>query len=1084
MKPLTVYKASAGSGKTFTLAVEYIKLLIDNPLSFKNILAVTFTNKATEEMKMRILSQLFGIWKLLPESDVYIKNVCESLGINEKQASRQAGIALNYIVHNYHYFRVETIDSFFQSVLRNLARELDLTPNLKIGLNDVQVEEQAVDQLVESLSPDSLMLQWLISYIFSNISENKSWNVIGQIKNFGKAIFRDFYKMVSNDVNVVISDKETFDKYVNQIRTIRTDAKKRMAKYAETFEHETEIAGLTTLSYAKKNSGIVSYFNKLKSDDFSDSRCMNQTLQKCLDNAESWTTKTSPDREVIISLVNEKLMALLHEAENERSRQWRLFSTANVTLKHLDKLRLLNSIESKVRELNDESNRFLLSDTQYLLYTLINDNDTPFIFEKSGCMLEHIMIDEFQDTSSIQWQNFKILLKECMSKSRTDGNTINNLIVGDVKQSIYRWRAGDWRLLNGIERQFGQQFSDMDVRTLQTNYRSERNIIEFNNCFFRVASRLEYAQELEINDEANALELLTAYADVCQATRNGKKRNGLVRVSLLADDDYEDKMLSAVDDAVQELLSSGARMNDIAILIRYNRHIPLIADYFMANHPDLKIVSDEAFRLDASLAVNMIIQSLEVLLHPDDLLAKASLVSAYQKNILQKDFGSDDMFTTVIGNLEQLDCMLPCDFVSNMNDLMRMPLIDMIESLYSMFELDKLKGQNAYICAFYDQVADFSNNNSGNLAKFIETWNTDICGKTIQSDDTDGIRLVSIHKSKGLEFDHVIIPFCDWALESRDTTLWCTPHEKPFGNIPIVPVDYSKKLLETIYAGDYKNEHIQNRVDNMNLLYVAFTRASKNLFVFGRKKCGKGGLGCRSQILRDCMLELNSCLEGSVLNGTDSEDEPEVFEYGKLYIKSPEGAKVVSDNVFMEYEEHKEINIESYSLATEFRQSNKSREFIEGDVEDVGHDTYVKLGSVLHNLFSRIGTVNDIDKVLKQLEFDGVIYNEIIIADKLKKLLLNRLSDKRTAYWFEPHWQVFSECSILQVNENGEYMERRPDRVVTDGHETIVIDFKFGKPRNEHKKQVRQYMELLTDMGYKSVKGRIWYVFQNEIVEI
>ena len=175
MKPLTVYKASAGSGKTFTLAVEYIKLLIDNPLSFKNILAVTFTNKATEEMKMRILSQLFGIWKLLPESDVYIKNVCESLGINEKQASRQAGIALNYIVHNYHYFRVETIDSFFQSVLRNLARELDLTPNLKIGLNDVQVEEQAVDQLVESLSPDSLMLQWLISYIFSNITSYKNF---------------------------------------------------------------------------------------------------------------------------------------------------------------------------------------------------------------------------------------------------------------------------------------------------------------------------------------------------------------------------------------------------------------------------------------------------------------------------------------------------------------------------------------------------------------------------------------------------------------------------------------------------------------------------------------------------------------------------------------------------------------------------------------------------------------------------------------------------------------------------------------------------------------------------------------------
>ena len=205
MKALTVYKASAGSGKTFRLAVEYIKLLIDNPVSFRGILAVTFTNKATEEMKLRILSQLYGIWKKLPESDSYIKEVCRDLDISENTAGRKAGMALNHLIHNYHYFRVETIDSFFQSILRNLARELDLTANLKIGLNDVQVEEQAVDQLIESLDTTSEMLKWLINYIFSNINENKSWNVIGQIKNFGRTIFSDKYKTAGDSLTKAVS---------------------------------------------------------------------------------------------------------------------------------------------------------------------------------------------------------------------------------------------------------------------------------------------------------------------------------------------------------------------------------------------------------------------------------------------------------------------------------------------------------------------------------------------------------------------------------------------------------------------------------------------------------------------------------------------------------------------------------------------------------------------------------------------------------------------------------------------------------------------------------------------------------------
>ena len=1045
MKPLTVYKASAGSGKTFTLAVEYIKLLINNPQCFKHILAVTFTNKATEEMKLRILSQLYGIWRMLPESDVYMKNVCGSLGISEKQASRQAGLALSCMVHGYHYFRVETIDSFFQSILRNLARELDLTANLKIGLNDTQVEEQAVDQLIESLNSTSIILQWLISYIFSNIDESKSWNVIGQIKRFGQTIFKDFYKTVSSDLDMTVSRQDFFNEYVKRLKSIKSEAKRRMRDYADTFESETAKAGLTPLSYAKKKNGISSYFNKLKSDDFSDAKCKNTILDACLKDAENWAAKSSQDRDVIISLVNSKLMDLLVKSENDRPKQWELYATADCTLKHLDKLRLLNSIENKVRELNGDANRFLLSDTQHLLHTLIRDNDTPFIFEKAGCQLEHIMIDEFQDTSTVQWQNFKVLLKECMSRSNVGSDVVNNLIVGDVKQSIYRWRAGDWRLLNNIEKQFNLPEQNIGIKTLQTNYRSERNIINFNNCFFKIASRIEYEEERKINNENIAAELLTAYADVSQTVLEDKREQGLVSIKLLPDEQYDDAMLDNVSTTIRQLIASGASQNDIAILIRYNRHIPMIADYLMENHPELKIVSDEAFRLDASLAVDTIIQALRLLLNPDDVLAKTNLVITYQKKILESNLGISEMLVNTKGNIEEL---LPQAFIENVGMLASRPLIDIIEHIYKSFHLEKLENQSAYICAFYDQVAEFTSNNSGNIKKFIEVWNDDICGKTIQSDETDGIRITSIHKSKGLEYDNVIIPFCDWALESRDTTLWCKPGKEPFNSLPIVPVDYGKKLLETIYSDDYKNEHIQNRVDNLNLLYVAFTRASKNLFVFGRKKAAKGGLGCRSELIAKCLPELSKELVGSEFaDSPDDEDRPSTFEYGRLVIAAPRGrSQVVTENVFLRPSIRQKINIETSQLSVEFKQSNKSRDFIANDDHVDVRDRYIKTGNILHKIFSMIHTVDDIDNALRQLEFEGILYDENITVDKMKAMLSDRLSDEKVADWFSPRWQAFNECSIISYDEKtGKVMERRPDRVITDGKTTTVIDFKFHR---------------------------------------
>lgn len=1081
MKPLTVYKASAGSGKTFTLAVEYIKLLIDNPYCFKNILAVTFTNKATEEMKLRILSQLYGIWKNLPDSASYTNAVCGSLCITAAQASRQAGTALVNLVHNYHYFRVETIDSFFQSILRNLARELDLTANLKIGLNDIQVEEKAVDKLIDELDTSSAILQWLISYIFSNINQDKSWNVIGQIKSFGKTIFKDFYRDASKELNNTVAQQDFFNDYTRKINAIKANARKRMAGYADMFEEETERAGVSVDSYSNKRKGISSYFNKLRSDDFSDAKCKNKTLEKHLDNAENWTSKTSKDRDVIITLANNKLIKLLEDAEKERQEQWKLYSSADCTLRHLDKLRLLNSIERNVRELNNEANLFLLSDTQHLLHTLIKDSDTPFIFEKVGCRLEHIMIDEFQDTSAIQWQNFKVLLKECMSHADNENNRhlANNLIVGDVKQSIYRWRAGDWRLLNGINTQFTNAEETIETKSLQTNYRSERNIVDFNNSFFTTAARLEYKHELEINGEAASSELLTAYADVCQKTGNERECNGLVKMTLLPDEDYDTNMLDIVYDTIKNLIDSGIKQHDIAVLIRYNRHIPIIADYLSAHDPNLKIVSDEAFRLDASPAVNTIICALRMIMAPDDILSKAKLAVTYQKRIL----GSPLTLSEILTGGTQIDQMLPENFICNINLLSKKPLIEIVKQIHSIFKLDKFENQSAYICAFFDNVSDFAVNNTGDIRKFIETWDEDIHCKTIQSDELDGIRLISIHKSKGLEFDNVIIPYCDWAMESRDTTLWCNPQEKPFNHLPIVPVDYSKKLLETIYANDYRNEHIQNSVDNLNLMYVAFTRASKNLFVFGRRDFSKKPLGCRSELIMECLPELADTLKGATLCGIENEDQPVILEYGNLYVPTKKQIKK-TNNVFTKQAERLKVNMNASEMQATFVQSNKSRDFISGNDNLDEQSEYIETGKILHRLFSMITTADDLETAIRQLEFEGVISGKLDV-EKIKKMLEKRLSDKRIAEWFSDKWRVLNECGIIYLdNITGKTAERRPDRVMTDGNDTIVVDFKFGRKKKEYKNQVSEYMGLLEEMGYKNVKGYIWYVYTNEIENI
>ena len=670
------------------------------------------------------------------------------------------------------------------------------------------------------------------------------------------------------------------------------------------------------------------------------------------------------------------------------------------------------------------------------------------------------MIDEFQDTSTIQWQNFKVLLEETMSRENA-----GNLIVGDVKQSIYRWRSGDWRLLNNIENEFGGTKS-LEMKTLDTNYRSDRNIIAFNNAFFVEAAKQE-CEMLKGSNQEQVKQLVNAYADVCQQVPEKKGKQGYVDVQLLGGEDTTESMMKQSLEIVTELTAMGVPANKIAILVRSNKTIQDIAAYFMENS-DFMMVSDEAFRLDASQAVSTLVVALRLMACPEDAIAKAILAKYAIK---------------YLGNPNIVEKIL-----SQRETLLEKPLFELTEILYAILEMDKVKDmkkQSAYVCAFYDKMNEYLVDNSSNIDAFLKEWDNTIHEKSIHCDGINGIRLITIHKSKGLEFDYVIMPFCDWKLEKMNT-IWCEPQEEPFNELPLVPIDFNAKtMMQSIYEPDYHHEHLQNVVDNLNLLYVAFTRASHSLFVLGKR----GNQNSRAYLIESVLQNVARNLEGTgvpvELSGIGSESSEDIdFSYGELIIENekPE-MKKESDNVFLKDEAPVDVVLYVNPELPEFKQSNKSRDFVEGDEAEEQQKFYIKMGTVLHSIFSSIKTSDDVESALKQLEIDGILYDDNVSNERLEKMIKQRLASPQVKDWFSNRWRVLNECSIVKYMD-GKAVKFRPDRVMKDGKETVVVDFKFGKPKEEHQEQVRGYMDLLREMGYQNITGYLWYVYPNKVVEV
>lgn len=1094
-RPLTVYKASAGSGKTFTLAVEYIKLLIRDPQNYRYTLAVTFTNKATQEMKQRILSKLYGIAHGLPDSKDYLNEVKKAFPELTEQVIRyRADVALTQLVHNYSYFRVETIDSFFQRILRNLARELDLTANLKVMLNDKDVESLAVDNLIEQIErDDDPLLEWIMEFVQERMADDKNWNVIGAIKSFGENIFSDFYKSHQSELKAIINNGDFFKTYKSNLQRLKIEANDCMKAFARQYESIASRYGLKDSDYSHGHSNVPGYFENLGNGNYlgDKPKMPNSYILKGLDNPEALLKKNAigtTEGDIIIK----EVAPLLHQAESARQKAAIRSVSVDITLQHINELRLLGRIEEEVIRINNDNNEYLLSNTQTMLNKLIDDQDSPFVYEKIGGQLRFIMIDEFQDTSVVQWKNFEVLLNDCISHDK------GSIIVGDVKQSIYRWRDGDWHQLQNLNE---DTCDNLQVKPLSTNFRSERNIVNFNNAFFKAAAShivnetVRNLSDMNVSEDImeEAQEINSAYSDVVQNVPEKKPFAGRVEVTLLPKTanieqelDYDQQTINCVKDIITHLLEANISEDKIAIIVRHNKHIKFLANYFLHNpftingkSVKLNMVSDEAFRLDASLAVNVIVNSMRFLIHPDDRLTEAFLVKAY-KQIEAPSNGDAELF---VGK-ESLSDELPIEMSISRSELLSLPIVDLAERLYSIFNLKRLDNQSAYVCAFFDQMANFLSRHLAGIEEFLDEWDNSLCSKSIHSDEVNGIRLLTIHKSKGLEYDNVIIPYCDWQIEDRRDILWAEPKEEVFKDLPLVPLNlYAKRLQNSIYKNDYWKEHIKNLVDNLNLLYVAFTRASRNLFIIGKNESPQAP----SMLLKEILPNLQ--LTPSAEIDEDEETNTFHFTFGDLSLsKERRNTEIGQVNIFEQKEEGLRIGIESTSAKVVFLQSNASKDFMMSNDEfevQQKRKSYIETGNILHALFASIHNYNEIDEALSQLEFEGVLYERPMTREQLKDNINSKFENEQVRYWFSPQWKVYNECSILYYDsDKGIVRECRPDRVIYDGQQMIVIDFKTGKEHPKHIEQVQLYMRMLRKMGYSNVSGFLWYIHHDKVIKV
>ncbi len=1092
---LQIYKASAGSGKTHILTQTFLLLAFKSPDSFKKILAVTFTNKAAQEMKERILETLDQLISQPENTDIahILLKQNKSFDLNEIK-NRALKIRAN-ILHNYSFFSVGTIDSFVQKVIRAFSFEIGVQSGYRIEMDTQNVVEDITDLLIKEVENDAALLKWLVMYSFYKIEQGKSWDFREDVKKLAYEIFKENF---NENTSLQNDKKSTRDKL--------TKLRKELFKITQTFDTEVVKAGEKAAKILKSKNiiptdlghkfrTIFNYFVKLQnSKDYTDF-IPGKSIIAAQEGIEFWHKKKEK-AEIIsqIEQIYDELHALLQEIIAFVRKNLPQYATAKAILGNFHAFGILNDISSLLPTYRAENNLLLISDTTLLLKQLVAKNEAPFIYEKTGNRYAHILIDEFQDTSGFQWENFKPLLQNSLAENHF------SMIVGDIKQSIYRWRGGDWKLLlSEVKRQIGEIY--ITEKALDTNWRSKKNVIDFNNAIFSFVPQLlqndfnfmlEAIDNKEIKDalleEGFDHILLEGYKDFYQNVAQKNKTGGAVELKFCevkSRTSMKSKWREEIDEEIPEIIENlicteGYNPKEIAILVRKNKDASQVINLLirhMQNTPDAEqysIISSESLSISSSFSVRIILNALDLLYDEENKIARSGLIHLYQTEIANQA-PLHTHFSCSAEEIHNLQ-LLPDTFTKQTKRLRQLSIIELIEELISIFSLDKIEEETIYLRSFQDIVYQFLTENTSDLGDFLEWWNKKGNDFSVKiSEGIDAVNIMSIHKSKGLGFKVVVIPYCDWAIESSGIIapiIWAETKSYPGNIFQYLPVKYSQRLVDSEFAKNYFEEKLYMYMDSINALYVAFTRAKEKLIVCAPYVEKINKITSVSEILQLTILEqsIDSTNRKDIIRLADYFDEDEktlhiVQEKEKNKAQTPKQsndcAQIKLSGYFVS-DWRKKIEIHQHA-----------KDFFIESIKSIAEK--VNYGLLMHKIFAKIKTIDDVDETILKIYLSGQI-NAFQRAE-LKKKVEEIISREAVADWFSDRWNIITERAIL--TKSGKI--RIPDRVLSNDEETIVIDFKFGEERSEDREQVSEYVELISEMGFENVKGFLYYAEKNTV---
>ena len=1053
---LHIIKASAGSGKTHRLTGEYLNLLFSKPNNHKHILAVTFTNKATDEMKSRIVDELFRLTSG-SKSD-FLSGLIEKFGLDEKDIRTISKTILETILHDYSSFSISTIDRFFQQTMRAFTREMGLAGGYNVEVDHSALLMETVDLMLSELDDpnNKALTEWILRFMQNSIEEGKSWRVEREVLQLGGELFNETYKSLTDEEQATIQDKAHLENYKQMLMRI---VKSYESELKEVGERAVAIMGNSNLLAEDFKGGSRSQFFKFNVIAKGSVPEITKTFLSFPDNIESWyTKKTAPD---IIAKIENAYNAGLNDCVKQVIDLYDNninYNSSKVILQNYYALGILNDIKKRLQKLQQENNVLFISDTTELLNDIIAGSDSPFIYEKTGTRITNYMIDEFQDTSRMQWDNFKPLIEESLAS----GNF--NLIVGDVKQSIYRFRNSDWRLLEEqVDIDFPKEY--LEKHLLDTNWRSDAKIVEFNNTFFKSAAAiLQNDYNAVACDDENS-QIADAYGDLHQhlpEIRNGS--TGHVKVTFLdKNNEWKDEALRRLPLEIESLQDQGFALKEIAVVVRSNKEAVEVAEALLEysdknpqSHYRYDIISNEALVIGSAQSVTTIISIMRYLRSPDD--ERLRMMAIYEFYRFKRKGTPNE---ALLAYREEWNRDFPDDIKHLLNELGSLPFYDMIERFITV-SVDSLEEkENAYIQAFLDIALKFSVDKSADINAFIDWWDDKGKDKTLFSpEDQDAIRLITIHKSKGLGFGAVIMPFVSWRFENsvNNNIIWCKPSVAPFNELNVVPLKYTKKLADTIFKDDYLNEKKLTLIDNLNLLYVAFTRAKHRLIIFAPEP-GKG----------DSIGDASILLERGISNSPTLSGEN---------LKEIDGLSVLELGSPFEHNKKTEIQVSGTYKSTKWHSQpfdNRLQLKLNsiGFFSDDGSRDY---GKLMHDIVSNIEKLEDIPVAVSRKISEGEIKedNRDIIINEIESYL----TKPEVIEWYSGIYNVLNEAVVLHPSSG----ISRPDRVMIGKDKVIVVDYKFGESvETKYKYQVKRYMKSISEMGYTHVEGFIYYVKSGKV---